>query len=245
MDLILNIGNSFLSGALFKKGKMERTFHISSRPLDPEKLLDHLNREKIEVALIGSDQEGAERVARRVLDALEIPHSKITHEHLSIQLDVEVPQEVGIDRIANTYGALALFPGKDAIVVDLGTAVTFDVVLKERKFIGGAIYPGPKISAEALHHWTDKLPLVEVKKPNSPISRSTIGNIQSGIYYGLIGAVETMTQEMKKKHPQAIAIATGGLARPGSPFLEDLKNFHFQPELTLLGSYEILKERNL
>lgn len=246
MELVLNIGNSFLSGGFFLKGKRKKTFHLHSRPLDRDELLAVLEKEQISIALVGSDNFIAGKTAVQVLKSLKVPFLKVTHEHLSIKLAVEKPKEVGIDRIANTYGALVRFPGKDAIVVDMGTAVTFDVVSKERKFLGGAIYPGMRISAEALHHWTDKLPLVEAKKPPSPISPSTQGNIQSGIYWGLIGAMEKMIREMKKSFPKAIIVATGGLAKQRG-LKADLKEIidAFEPELTLTGLYEILKERNL
>lgn len=246
MELVLNIGNSFLSAGLFKTGKLKKKFRLPSRPLDPAALRKALAEAAVEVALIGSDNFNAGKTAERVLKNLKIPFSKVSHVDLSVKLQVEKPEEVGIDRIANTYGALALFPGKDAIVVDMGTAVTFDVVSKERKFLGGAIYPGARISAEALHQWTDKLPLVEVKKPRAPISPSTVGNIQSGVYWGLVGTIEKLTAEMKRSYPKAAVVATGGLALDKS-LKGDLKEAidAFEPDLTLIGLYEILKERNL
>ncbi len=252
MDLVLNIGNSFLAGGYFEKDVIKETFHLSSRPLKPAEFKKALQKQKINTALIGSDNFEAKEIAVQVLESLKVPMMIVSHEDLSIGLDVEKPEEVGIDRIANTYGALHRFPGRDAIIVDMGTAVTFDMVLKTRKFIGGAIYPGMRISASALNHWTDKLPLVEIEKPPSPISDSTIGNIQSGIYYGLLGAIERLVKEMKKTYPNAVAVATGGLAaHNGDPLRRDLQNDlrktmdEFEPELTLLGLHQILKERNL
>lgn len=250
MELVLNIGNSFLKGGFFEKEKLKATFHLPSNPLNRENLRIELKKHPISTTLVGSDNRQAEKRAVEVLEEIQVPFDQVSHEHLSIQLAVENPAEVGIDRIANVYGALTQFPGKDALIVDMGTAVTFDVVRKDRTFLGGAIYPGVNISAQALNDWTDKLPLVQMQKPPSPISNSTIGNIQSGIYYGLLGAVERIVREMKRDFPQAFVIATGGLTATkdhplGDDLQRDLKPLMdtFEPELTLLGLYQILKER--
>lgn len=250
MELVLNIGNSFLKGGFFEKEALKEVFHLPSNPLNRENLRTALKKNRIEKTLVGSDNREAEKRAIEVLEEMKSSFDRVTHEALSVELVVENPAEVGIDRIANAYGALAQFPGKDILVVDMGTAVTFDAVTKERKFLGGAIYPGVNISAQALNDWTDKLPLVQIQKPSSPISNSTSGNIQSGIYYGLLGAIERVTREMKKGFPQAFLIATGGLTAAkdhplGTEIQKDLKSFMdaFEPELTLLGLYQILKER--
>lgn len=191
----------------------------------------------------------------------KIPFYEVDPEKLSLILDVEVPQEMGIDRIANCYGALSVHPDGDSIVVDMGTAVVFDVVTKGKRFLGGAIYPGVQITAQALHDYTAKLPLVEVAKPPSALSRSTIGNIQRGIYYGLVATIEKIVKEIKRtrfSQSKVNVIATGGLAsnveRKVDSFLSaqfrldlenDLKGIvdYFEPDLTFLGLHQILNEQ--
>lgn len=259
-DLVLDIGNSTLGGAFFQDDALLETFHLPTRPLSPAKLQDLLKGKKIRSAMIGSDNMSAEKVARDVLHALKIEFHSIDPKKISIVLDVEKPEEVGNDRIANTYGALASHPDSNCIVIDMGTAVTFDVIGKERRFLGGAIYPGVYISAKALAEYTEKLPLVPIEKPKSCLSRSTIGNIQSGIYYGLLGTIERIVKEIKSSRfakSKVVVIATGGLAgtqeRPDSlvsaefrlNLENDLKGIvdYFEPDLTFIGLYQIIKER--
>lgn len=132
--LVLNIGNSFVSGAFFEKDRIAHSFHLSSRPLDKERFKKEIALHKPAFALIGSDNRKAGQMAAEALRELGVRYQEATHEKLSIGLAVDRPEEVGIDRIANTYGALMLFAGQDAIVVDMGTAVTFDAVSRSRKF---------------------------------------------------------------------------------------------------------------
>src|SRR5687768_11239394 len=105
MELVLDIGNSFLAGAFFQNGQLKNTFLLPSRPLDAEAFRTIVEKHSVKIALIGSDQTEAGNTASLVLKQLQIPFTKVTHKHLSIILDVEKPEEVGIDRIANTYGA--------------------------------------------------------------------------------------------------------------------------------------------
>lgn len=260
-DLVLNIGNTTLGGAFFLEDLIKETFHLSSRPLLEKSFLEILEDKSIRRALIGSDNDQAGKLAKDLLEKLEIPFSFIDHKKLSITLDVEEPKEVGDDRIANTYGALHLHPDTDLIVIDMGTAVSFDVITKDRSFIGGAIYPGVHISVKALAEYTDKLPLVDIAKPSSCVSRTTVGNIQSGIYYGLIGTIEKIIKEVKTTRlskGKVKIVVTGGLAsnvdaHPDSSVTasfrnnleKDLKSIvnYFEPDLSFLGLYQILKEK--
>lgn len=257
-DLVLNVGNSTLGGAFFEKDALSETFHLPSRPLSLPKFNDFIKGKKIRHALIGADNLNAGHLVKKALTEHKVPHSFVSSENLSVVLDVEKPEEVGADRIANTYGALYVHPGEDAIVIDMGTAVTFDVVSKERKFLGGAIYPGLYMSAKALKEGTDKLPLVSIEKPQGPLSRSTVGNIQSGLYYGLIGSIEKIIHviiQSRFKSSKVAVIATGGLAsdRPDSlvsarfrqELEHDLKGIvhYFEPDLTFIGLHQLLKEQ--
>ncbi len=258
MDLVLNVGNSTLGGAFFENDALVETFHLPSRPLSELNFASFIKGKKIRHALVGADNLNAGHVVKKVLTEQKIPHSFVSSEKLSVVLDVEKPEEVGADRIANTYGTLYAHPGKNAIVIDMGTAVTFDVISKARKFLGGAIYPGLYMSAKALKDGTDKLPLVPIEKPRDCLSRSTVGNIQSGLYYGLIGSIEKIIHviiQNRFKADAVVVIATGGLAsdRPDSlvsaKFRQDLEQdlkgivHFFEPDLTFVGLHQILKEK--
>jgi type III pantothenate kinase len=158
------------------------------------------------------------------------------------------PAEVGADRIVNCVAAYERFKGP-CIVVDMGTATTFDVVSAKGEFLGGAIAPGLGISADALFTRAARLPRIDVRKPAKVIGTGTVDNIQIGLYYGYIGLVdgilERMIERMQLDHPSEAkiqTIATGGLAKliaGGSKYLAAVDDM-----LTLTG-LRIIYERNL
>jgi type III pantothenate kinase len=123
------------------------------------------------------------------------------------------PAELGADRIVNCVAAFERFRGP-CIVVDMGTATTFDVLSKKGEFLGGAIAPGLGISAEALFSRAARLPRIEIKKPAKVIGTGTVDNIQIGLYYGYIGLVDGILERMiAQMGPETKTVATGGLAK--------------------------------
>lgn len=157
------------------------------------------------------------------------------------------PAEVGADRIVNCVAAFDRFRGP-CIIVDMGTATTFDVVSPKGEFLGGAIAPGLGISADALFSKAARLPRIDVRKPAKVIGTNTVDNIQIGLYYGYIGLVDgildRMLAELATQLPgQKIAIiGTGGLA----PLIADGSRYLTQtdPHLTLTG-VRLVYERTL
>ena len=124
----------------------------------------------------------------------------------------ENPAEVGADRIVNAVAVIARYD-LPAIVVDFGTATTFDVLDAKGNYLGGAIAPGLAISAEALFEKTAKLPKVEISKPSRVVGKTTVQSMQSGLYWGYVGLVEGILKRMKKEFgPVRTVVATGGLA---------------------------------
>ena len=158
-----------------------------------------------------------------------------------IRLQVDHPQDVGADRIVNAIAAFRIYGGP-AIVVDFGTATTFDPISADGAFLGGAIAPGVGISAEALYRAAAKLPRVEIQKPRRVIGKNTVDNIQSGLYYGYRGLVdgilEGMVAEMKG---EPVIVATGGLAVVFHQESNWIRHYH--ADLTLFG-LQFLAERN-
>ncbi len=125
------------------------------------------------------------------------------------------PVEVGSDRIANAIAAIKLFPDKNIIIVDFGTATTFCVISKEREYLGGIIIPGIRISMETLENQTAQLPRVEIKAIDQVVGRSTVESIQSGLYFGQIGIVNEITNRVTVEAFQGekpVIIATGGFS---------------------------------
>jgi len=142
------------------------------------------------------------------------------------------PKEVGADRIVNALAAFTKYGGP-AIVVDFGTATTFDAVSAGGEYLGGAIAPGIQISAQALYERTARLPRVELSAPRSVVGKNTVESLQSGIVYGYAAMVDGMVDRMAKDLGTPSVIATGGLA---SIIVDECGTIeHHEPWLTLEG----------
>jgi type III pantothenate kinase len=129
-----------------------------------------------------------------------------------MQLKVETPQELGADRLCNAVAAFEEHGGP-CIVVDFGTATTWDVVSARGEFLGGVIAPGLEISAEALFARAAKLPRVELAAPPRVVGKATVDSMQAGILYGYVGLVEGLTRRVLAEVGGGVVVATGGLAK--------------------------------
>lgn len=130
-----------------------------------------------------------------------------------INIKYDNPKEVGADRIVNSVAAYYTYGGP-AIVIDCGTATTFNVISEKGEFLGGSIAFGLKSATDALSHAAAKLPKIELVKPKKVVGKTTIANMQSGIIYGFIGMVEYLVRKIKEEtgYTKAKVIATGGLS---------------------------------
>jgi type III pantothenate kinase len=166
----------------------------------------------------------------------------VTNEtRTGITLKYDNPGEIGADRIVNAAAAFELFGGP-LIIVDFGTATTFCAVTKAGEYLGGAITPGVKISAEALYQRAAKLPRVELVRPPTVIGRDTVSAMQAGILYGYAGLVDGIVERMKSElGADAKVIATGGLAELVASETKTITEV--RADLTLQG-LRILYERN-
>lgn len=155
------------------------------------------------------------------------------NSHLPIRLDVDEPLSVGADRIANTLAAARLFH-VDTIVVDLGTATTYDCITADGVFIGGVIAPGLRSGAETLTRRTARLPRVDLEPPPSVIGRRTETALQSGILFGAVDAIDGIVRRIRDEWGnQPLVVATGGLAPLIAPRCATVDRV--EPFLTLHG----------
>ena len=225
MILTLDIGNTNIKTALFEGGEMAHYWRIST---SLSKTSDEYG-----ILLMNMFAHGGvkpEEVEGIVISSV-VPTINFTIEHMcqnyfhmqpmmvapgiktGINIKYENPRELGSDRIANAVAAYAQYGGP-CIFIDFGTATTFGVVDENGSFLGGSIFPGIKVASEALVSGTAKLPRFAIEKPESVIGRTTLTNLQSGMYYGYVGLVKHIVQKMKQElgRQDAIVVATGGMA---------------------------------
>jgi type III pantothenate kinase len=156
---------------------------------------------------------------------------------LGIDVRIDKPSEAGADRLVNAIGAHVAYPGP-LLIIDSGTATTFDLVGADGAFEGGVIAPGINLSMEALHSAAAKLPRIAIQKPQRVVGTDTVGAMQSGIFWGYIALIEGLVARIKAEHGGPLTVvATGGVASlfHGATMSID----HFDPDLTIRGLLEI------
>jgi type III pantothenate kinase len=158
---------------------------------------------------------------------------------LGIDVRIDKPSEAGADRLVNAVGAYVEYGGP-AIVIDSGTATTFDIVGADGAFEGGIIMPGINLSLQALHDAAARLPRVEIRDPGRVIGKDTVSAMQSGIYWGSIDMIEGLCQRIRAEYGGAmITIATGGVASIFEGAFPSID--HFDQDLTSRGLLEIYR----
>jgi type III pantothenate kinase len=158
-----------------------------------------------------------------------------------LKINYRNPLEVGADRIANSIAGVHLHPGKNLLIVDLGTATTFCAINKDKEYLGGSIVAGLRLNMEALESQTAKLPSVEIISMDQALGRSTVESIQSGLYFGHVGTIRELTKRISKEcfdGEKPYIIGTGGFA---SLFDKEKVFDSVQPDLVLQGLLQALK----
>jgi len=157
--------------------------------------------------------------------------------NLGIEVRIAKPSEAGADRLVNAIGAHLLYPG-DLLLIDSGTATTFDVVAADGAFEGGLIAPGINLSLTALHEAAAKLPRIAIQKPERVIGKDTVAAMQSGVFWGYIGLIEGLVSRIKAEwgRPMTV-IGTGGVASLFEGATTSIDRF--DPDLTIRGLLEI------
>ncbi|MFA5112983.1 MAG: type III pantothenate kinase [Candidatus Margulisiibacteriota bacterium] len=207
MLLTIDVGNTSTTCGLFSGAKLVKTWRVATAQL-PRGLRDYGAKEVI----IGSVVPKADKTLRR-----RFPRARfVTYHDVGLKVKMARPAEVGIDRLVDALAAVKLY-GAPAIIVDFGTATTFDVVSAKGEYLGGAIAPGIMLSRDILHERTAKLPRIDVKAPKHVVGKSTVEAMQSGLVFGYVAMVEGLIKHISSalgiRHSALKVIATGGLAR--------------------------------
>ncbi|MFL6760422.1 type III pantothenate kinase [Sphingomonas sp.] len=248
MLLAVDVGNTNLVFALVDKGEIKARWRIATDPrrtadqysvwLHQLLELEGFGRGDVEAVIIGT-------VVPRALHNLEVLSEKYFHKtpviagqgaaQWPLQLDVDEPQNVGADRALNAIAAHAKYPG-DLMIIDFGTATTFDVVSSSGAYTGGIIAPGINLSLDALVSAAAKLPRIAIEAPesNSVIGRTTESQMIIGIYWGYVAMIEGLAERIERELGRSLTVvATGGLA---TLFDKHTDVFDaIEPDLTIQG----------
>ncbi len=254
MLLAIDIGNTNIVAGLFGGQDLLHTRRFAT---DPELPADHY-AEGIEEALSRLDIPG-ERISGSIVASVAPPLTPVLIEacrsiaaveplvvetgmDAGVRICYDNPEMLGVDRVVNAAGAYAVFQ-RSVIVIDLGTATTFDYVSADGVFKGGAIAPGLRISAEALFERAAQLPRIDLNYPERVVGRNTVECMQSGIVAGYAGLIEGLVQRMRTESgDEPLVVATGGLAPVVAPHCTTIDAV--EEHLTLSGLKYIYEIRS-
>ncbi|HEX2860259.1 MAG TPA: type III pantothenate kinase, partial [Lacunisphaera sp.] len=247
MLLTLDVGNSQIHGGVFDGDTLRAQFRKTTHPIGSSDELGIFLR-----AVLRENQIDPAAVKRAAICSVVPPVAYPLRaacvkyfqcEPFLLQAGAKTglkiryrnPAEVGADRVANAIAATQRRPRCNCLVVDCGTATTFDVVTAESDYLGGAILPGVGISAEMLSSRTARLPSVEIARPESALGRSSVESIQAGLYHGHVGAIRHLVAQLTREAfggVKPVILGTGGFARL---FELELLFDEIVPELVLFG----------
>jgi len=238
LNLVIDIGNSLVKLAVFDEGRLIDSAQLENFDQDTiirlKKQYPELNK-AILSSVTGHDLALLQLLQKEFSYFMEL--SSVTP--VPIKNNYRSKSTLGLDRLAAAVGATSLFPDNDLLIIDAGTAITYDIVDKENGFMGGNISPGLRTRFRSLHHFTGRLPLLNPVAEWPDIGTTTEEAIQSGVLTGILSEVESVIELMKKKWPELRVIVTGGDAEF---FDKKLKSSIFVKfEITLLGLNRILE----
>ena len=243
MFLIGDLGNTHskftLCNLKSKKIKNYKSFNTNNI-LTNKNFIKFISKHKIKYAVVTSVVPNVSNKLKFFLQKKNIRFYEILDKIFKkpIKLKVTKPSQVGSDRVANSIAAFTIYK-TNCIIVDFGTATTFDILSKKGFYLGGLITPGVKLTLQTLNQFTEKLPLINLKKTNQVIGKDTISAINSGIYWGYIGMINQIINKIisttKKKYK---VILTGGLSTIFSNSL--VHKASINKNITLQGVLELI-----
>jgi type III pantothenate kinase len=257
MLLAIDVGNTNIVLGVFDGQTLVESWRLQTvRERTPDELgllvdglfaRSHIDRTRVRSIIMGSVVPPLTGTVRTMLQRYfgVTPLNVDPGVNTGMPILYENPAEVGADRIVNAVAAYERFGrgrSRPLVVVDFGTATTFDAITAGGEYLGGAICPGVQISADALFLRAARLPRIDVRKPDRVVGQTTVGAMESGLFYGYVGMVEGLVRRMSDElGGHAMCIATGGLADVIAPETSLIE--HVDADLTLQG-LRIVWERN-
>jgi type III pantothenate kinase len=236
MYIAIDIGNTLQKAAVFSDDGEMLTL-IAEPELQPDMVTKLLNEYPVSHSIMSS--VGAERPDLQQLLSERTQLTQFTHTTpLPIHIDYKTPETLGLDRIASTTAAHALFPNENVLVIQAGSCLVTDFVTADGHYLGGSISPGVDMRLAALHHFTKRLPQVERKNINILIGRTTEESILTGVMHGIADEINGVIERYRQQYGVSKIVFTGGNK-------DDLQNSIKFPifaasNLVLLGLYKIL-----
>jgi type III pantothenate kinase len=233
--LVIDVSNSYAKLAFASRQRVSKSARIPTSELSSSLVVEFLRRRQVRKVVVASvvptKNSVISKAAQNKAQVLWLDWKL----KLGVTIDYPKPQSIGADRLANAAAVAKLY-GWPAIVVDFGTAVTFDVVSEERSYIGGVIAPGLEAITKFLYQRTALLPRLSLKEPHHAVGKSTVEAMRSGAIFGYRGLVREIVGRIKAERfsrKKVIVVATGGYARLVASKLSEVAVIH--PHLTLEG----------
>jgi type III pantothenate kinase len=240
VNVTIDIGNTVTKIAVFNKNKLTEIFYDQNGSL--ENLPEICNNYCIENGIVATVKDIGTNIRKQIEKCLS-PILWLTHEtKLPVANLYKTPETLGYDRIAAVVGANDMFPGKNILVIDAGTAITYEFVDAKNQYQGGNISPGLQMRFKALHHCTERLPLIQREGEVALVSKSTETAIRSGVVKGIEYEIMGYISAFKEEYPDLLVFLTGG---DSFSFDTRLKNIIFADKfLVLKGLNRILNYNN-
>ncbi|WP_171595379.1 type III pantothenate kinase [Marinifilum caeruleilacunae] len=237
MNLIIDIGNTKIKASLFRDGKLIDT--KTSEQTDTDFALDILADFTIEHAIVSSVREFPEELMRLLTSKIEKVFFFDAQLPVPIENLYESKNTLGYDRLAACIGAYAKNPGQNILVIDAGTAITFDFINNKGQYLGGCISPGLSMRYKALHHFTKKLPQLSQQDDFYLIGKNTNEAITGGVQNGIVFEVDSYIAKLKEEYADLKVVLTGGDAS----FLHQhiVNNSDYEPNILAIGLHHILE----
>jgi len=209
MNLIIDVGNSFVKLAVFKDSKLIQKEVVETEDiLERIKLISHKYNsiKNAIISSVGNLNKKSFNIIGKNFNLIELnSNTKLPFTNL-----YETPDTLGVDRVALVSASVHQFPKSNVLIIDSGTCITYDFITAKNEYLGGAISPGLKMRYKALHNLTTNLPLLDIEIPDNIIGRSTKSSIHSGVVNGVLNEIDGVIKAYEEKYLDLTVILTGG-----------------------------------